>query len=255
MLARLDFQAALDRRLCNTVEHRLGDVGQCHMVAETCEEQPGVTATRCDIQHFGAPRQFYLLGRSAHIFDVFQNVSRTITMTLPGELFLGGALDCVEFHSRSGSEWFGRAAQRFDSLEAETFVEAVRVFGAEMMANGLKVGMFEETFHHPFAKTFTAVLKIDDDVADPRKGCMIGHGTGKADLPSFVEQAKANRVLDGFFNDRAGTVVSPVGGFEQGADNIEIEPAGIVGQQVISIAPFAVACSIHRQQAVLFGRV
>src|SRR5882762_5390406 len=114
----------------------------------------------------------------------------------------------------------------------------MRVLGAEMMADGLEFGMFEETLHQPFAEPFAAVIWMHDDIAQPGERGVIGNTASEADLLSLMEQAEANGVANGFFDDFAGTVVGPVSGMEHGANGIEVQAARVVGQQIIAVAPF-----------------
>ena len=99
--------------------------------------------------------------------------------------------------------------------------------------------MFEKTLHHPFAEAFGAMIGMDDNIAQPGERGVIGDAADKADLLSIVEQAEADGVADGLFDHRARTIIGPISGVKQGADGIEVEPARIVGEQVIVVSPFA----------------
>src|SRR5436190_17807153 len=98
--------------------------------------------------------------------------------------------------------------------------------------------MFEETLHHPFTEPFAAMFGTHDDVAQPGKRGVIRDTANEADLLSLMEQAEANGVADGFFDHGARTVIGPVSGVEHGANGIEVQAARIVGQPVVTLAPF-----------------
>jgi hypothetical protein len=82
------------------VEHGLGEVGQRHVVTQAGEVESGVTATGGNIENFGAGRKRHFFGGSANVIDVLQDMTLAIAVALPRELFLGGALDFVEVHTR-----------------------------------------------------------------------------------------------------------------------------------------------------------
>ena len=48
------------------------------------------------------------------------------------------------------------------------------ILGAQMVADGLEIGMFEKTFHHPFPQALAAIIGMDDDIAQPGERGMVG---------------------------------------------------------------------------------
>ena len=98
MEARCDLQPALVSQRDRTIEHRLRDVAECHVVSEAREEQTGVSAARCHVEHFGGLRKRDVLKRGANVIDFFEDVPLAISIALPGELFLRRALHFVQVH-------------------------------------------------------------------------------------------------------------------------------------------------------------
>jgi hypothetical protein len=97
---RFDRQAAFARSGTGAVEHRLRDVTQRDFVTEAREQQTGVTAARCDIQHACAGRQPGVRKRRANIIHVLKYVTFAVAVALSRELFLRGALDFIQVHIR-----------------------------------------------------------------------------------------------------------------------------------------------------------
>lgn len=91
-------EAAFGREFTGAVEHRLGEIGEGDLVSEAGEMQPRVPAARCHIEHAGlvGKRDFFEGG--GDIGDIGENMSPAVTLTLPGELFLGGLLHVIKFH-------------------------------------------------------------------------------------------------------------------------------------------------------------
>jgi hypothetical protein len=57
-----------------------------------------MTSPSCHIQNKGGGRQRDSLQSGGNIFDVLENVSPSIALTLTGKLFLGRALDIIQLH-------------------------------------------------------------------------------------------------------------------------------------------------------------
>jgi hypothetical protein len=142
-------------------------------------------------------------------------------------------------------------------FEAKAFIKRVRIPGAQMMADGLEVGVFKETFHHPFAKPLASMIGMNDDIADPGERGVIGDAANEADLLSFVEQIKTDGVANGFFDHRTRAIVGPVSSVKQGANDIQIQPAPVVGQEIFFPTPLVGGPgngrSLHEEQAEASG--
>jgi hypothetical protein len=86
---------------------------------------------------------------------------------------------------------------------------------------------------------------------------MIGDAANEAYLPSVVEQIEADRVANGFFDHRARPIVGPISGVKQRANDIQIQPARVVGQKVFIATPFMGGSgnrrSLHEDQAEASG--
>ena len=133
----------------------------------------------------------------------------------------------------------------------------MRIPGAKMVADGLEVGVFQKTLHHPFAESFTPMIGMDNDIANPGEGRVIGDATNETDLLSVVEQMEADRMANGFFDHRTGTIVGPISGVKQVAHDIEIQPVRVVGENVFVPTPFVGGLgngrSLHEEQAEASG--
>lgn len=75
--------------------------------------------------------------------------------------------------------------------------------------------MLDDGLEQPFAQPLPAVRFEDEHVAQPAKGCVVGHHPGKANLLLAVIHAKAERVQDGVFDHFAGAPLSPIGAVGQ----------------------------------------
>ena len=156
----------------------------------------------------------------------------------------GCCSDSLQAGSREGSdqqEGHGtiRAAHGLDALEPKALVKRVGVLGAKVVADRLDTGMFEETLHDPFAQPPAPMIRMHDDIADPGEGGVIGDAANDPDLPSLMQKTQADGMADGLFDHGTRTVIRPVGGMKQSADDIQIEPLRIVREQVVALTPFA----------------
>ena len=140
----------------------------------------------------------------------------------------GSPFETSKLHQEERHRSFG-AAHGFDAFEAETFVERMGVLGAEVMADGLHIRMFQETLHDPFAEPFASMIGMNDHVTDPSKGGLVGHAANESNQFPFVNEAQAGRVLDAFLDYIARAIVGPVGGMKQAVHGIEIEFGWVVG--------------------------
>src|SRR5688500_2159240 len=101
--------------------------------------------------------------------------------------------------------------QAFGAREAEAFVKRVRVARAQKQGAVLQHRMRDDAFHHPLAHSTLPVLRRDNDITNPGKGGVVGHGAGEPDLLSAMKQSEAKRVANGTLDDFARTFLSPVG--------------------------------------------
>src|SRR5262245_34508413 len=78
--ARFHAQASFARRLAGTIEHRLGNVAQGHVMAKAGEKEAGVSAAGGHVEHAGAFWKSDARQSSADVIDVLENVPFAIAI-------------------------------------------------------------------------------------------------------------------------------------------------------------------------------
>lgn len=122
-----------------------------------------------------------------------------------------------------------------DGLVAELPVEGVGVAGGEApAAEGLEAWVGFECVEHGFGQTMASMRGIDDDVAEPGEGGLIGDDACEADLGAagLVERAGDDAVADGRLEDVLADVGRPVRRGEQSVDAVELHTGWVEGDRV-----------------------
>ena len=120
-----------------------------------------------------------------------------------------------------------RGIGEFD--EAELTVKSVGIACNEApAAESLQVGMRHDAFHHPLAEGLSAIIFVDEDIAEIGKDCMISYDTRKADLFTAIVDAEVQRMLDGTFDQVARTFICPVGAGEKITNGFDVKAGRII---------------------------
>ena len=86
----------------------------------------------------------------------------------------------------------------------------------------LQIGMCHDTFHQPFAKGISAIIFMDEDIAQIGKHGAVGHNAGKADLLVAIIDSKVNREPNGLLDHLTRTFICPISKREKVTDRVDI---------------------------------
>src|SRR4051794_19791381 len=84
-----------------------------------------------------------------------------------------------------------------DSAKPELFVKSVGVERSKQpAAQGLKIGLFDDHFHQPFAKPTSAMFTENINVADISERRFVRNDPRESNLLFSTIQSEAKRILD-----------------------------------------------------------
>jgi hypothetical protein len=90
-------------------------------------------------------------------------------------------------------------------------VESVRISRSQQNPpQSLQLWVLNYGTHQQLRYAATAMLRHDKNIRNMRDSCKISNDSGKANLPSVEERAKAQRMLDAPLNDRLRNVLRPI---------------------------------------------
>lgn len=104
------------------------------------------------------------------------------------------------------------------------------------MGDSLQLRVLQKAFDDPFSQSLPAMFGMNNNVAHPCKGRMIGHRPRKANLLVIAEEAEAERVLDGFLHRTSRSVRRPITVAQETCDRVDIQTSLIVGQNIVTVA-------------------
>ena len=92
----------------------------------------------------------------------------------------------------------------------------------------LQVRVRHDTFQHPFTEGASAIIFVDEYVAQVGKDSTVCHHPGKANLPASIVHAKVERMLNGFLDHLTWTRIRPIGTREKVTNYIKVQVGRIV---------------------------
>ena len=98
--------------------------------------------------------------------------------------------------------------------------------------------MFHDGLHQPFAEPVSAVILVNEDIAQIAKDRVIADDARHSDLFVSVIDAEDERMFEGAFRVFAWTGFRPIGTREKIADGVNVEPRRVGADGVLIAVDF-----------------